>query len=52
VRELDVLLRVSDAARVPHRLAPALGEHTDEILAALGCSEGEIAALRADGAVR
>jgi crotonobetainyl-CoA:carnitine CoA-transferase CaiB-like acyl-CoA transferase len=52
VRELDVLVRVSDAARVPHRLAPALGEHTNEILAALGCSEADIASLRADGAVR
>jgi crotonobetainyl-CoA:carnitine CoA-transferase CaiB-like acyl-CoA transferase len=52
VRELDVLLRVSDAARVPHRLAPGLGEHTDEILAHLGCSPDEITSLRAQGAVR
>jgi len=30
---------------------PALGEHTDEILAELGLAAGEIAALRADGVV-
>ncbi len=33
------------------RPAPALGEHTDELLAASGCSASEIAALRAAGAV-
>lgn len=36
-------------ARGPHRPAPALGQHTDEILAGLGYSPAEIAALRADG---
>jgi crotonobetainyl-CoA:carnitine CoA-transferase CaiB-like acyl-CoA transferase len=52
VRELDVLLRVSDTAPTPHRLAPALGEHTDQLLAELGCAPDEIAELRARGAVR
>ena len=52
VRELDVLLRVSDTERTPHRLAPGLGEHTDELLAELGCSPDEIADLHARGAVR
>lgn len=33
------------------RPAPALGEHTDELLAAAGCSAADIAALRASGAV-
>jgi crotonobetainyl-CoA:carnitine CoA-transferase CaiB-like acyl-CoA transferase len=33
------------------RPAPALGEHTDEMLASVGCSATEIAALRAGGAV-
>jgi crotonobetainyl-CoA:carnitine CoA-transferase CaiB-like acyl-CoA transferase len=52
VREVDQLVRVSDAVRVPHRLAPGLGEHTDEILAELGCAATEIASLRAQGVVR
>ena len=52
VRELDLLLRVSDTEKVPHRLAPALGEHTDELLTEFGCSPDEIADLRARGAVR
>ena len=33
------------------RGAPALGEHTDEVLAELGLGPGEIAELRATGAV-
>jgi crotonobetainyl-CoA:carnitine CoA-transferase CaiB-like acyl-CoA transferase len=52
VRELHVLLRLSDAEQVPHRLAPELGEHTDELLAELGCDAETIAALRSSGAVR
>jgi crotonobetainyl-CoA:carnitine CoA-transferase CaiB-like acyl-CoA transferase len=52
VRELHVLLRVSDAIQVPHRLAPELGEHTDEILAEVGYTPEEIARLHAQGAVR
>ncbi len=52
VRELDMLLRVSDTEFTPHRLAPGLGEHTDELLGELGCSPDEIAELRARGAVR
>ena len=52
VRELHVLVRVSDAEQVPHRLAPGLGEHTDEALGELGCDAAAIAALRARGAVR
>jgi len=52
VRELHVLLRISDAEQVPHRLAPEHGEHTDEILGELGYRPHEIASLRADNAVR
>ena len=52
VRELHVLVRVSDAEQVPHRLAPVLGEHTDEVLRELGCDAEAIASLRASGAVR
>ena len=47
-----MLLRVSDTESTPHRLAPGLGEHTDELLTELGCSPDEIAELRARGAVR
>ena len=52
VRELHVLVRASDAAQVPHRLAPELGEHTDEILLQFGYTAEEIAALRAQRAIR
>jgi crotonobetainyl-CoA:carnitine CoA-transferase CaiB-like acyl-CoA transferase len=52
VRELHALVRVSDAVQVPHRLAPELGAHTDEILSELGFTADEISALHADNAVR
>ncbi|MDB5453529.1 MAG: dddD [Caulobacteraceae bacterium] len=52
VREFSRLVRVSDAQPAPHRLAPALGEHTDEILGKLGFSADDIAAMRARGDVR
>ena len=51
VRELAVLVRVSDCVIPPHRLAPNLGEHTDAVLADLGYSTDEIAALRAGGVI-
>jgi crotonobetainyl-CoA:carnitine CoA-transferase CaiB-like acyl-CoA transferase len=36
---------------LPHRAGPALGEHTDEILARIGYAPERIAALRAAGAI-
>lgn len=39
-----------EAAPVP-RPAPALGEHTEQVLKSLGCSDAEIAAWRAAGAI-
>ena len=33
------------------RHAPGLGEHTDEVLKSVGCSDAELAALRAAGAI-
>jgi crotonobetainyl-CoA:carnitine CoA-transferase CaiB-like acyl-CoA transferase len=52
VRLLGVPIKLSrtpgDAARAP---GPALGEHTDEVLAAAGFGAGEIEALYAAGAV-
>ena len=52
VRELAHLVRVSDTARAPHRLAPALGADTEPILRALGYEPGLIAALRDRNALR
>jgi crotonobetainyl-CoA:carnitine CoA-transferase CaiB-like acyl-CoA transferase len=36
---------------VPAGPGPALGEHTDEVLAALGYAEEEVAAMKRSGAV-
>lgn len=47
VREVGVLVRASKAGMAPHRLAPALGADTDQILADLGYSPDETSALRA-----
>jgi len=43
--------RFSDTAAAVRRAPPTLGEHTDEVLTALGKSEDEIAALRNAGAI-
>jgi len=39
-----------DGARLPSRPAPALGEHTDELLRDAGLSTDEIEALKSSGA--
>jgi len=52
VRELDQLVRISDAAVPPHRLAPELGEHTDDVLESVGYDPARIAALRERGSAR
>jgi len=39
-----------DGARLPSRLAPTLGEHTDQVLREAGLSAVEIAQLKACGA--
>lgn len=51
VRALGIPVKLSDTAGTIRRPPPALGEHTDEILRGVGYSAGEIAALRAEGAV-
>ncbi|MEU0742099.1 CaiB/BaiF CoA-transferase family protein [Streptomyces sp. NPDC006134] len=50
---VEALLPPADLAGVPARMdpVPAVGEHTDAILAELGRGPGDIAALRADGVV-
>jgi MYXO-CTERM domain-containing protein len=52
VRELHVLLRVTDAEQLPHRLAPELGQDTDSVLGVLGYTGDEIQALRLRGSIR
>ncbi len=52
IREIDLLLRVSDADFPPHRKGPLLGEHGAELLTELGYDPAGIAGLIADGVVR
>lgn len=52
VREAAVMVRVSDAAVAPHRLAPEFGADTDAVLAELGYSGEKIAELRERGSIK
>jgi crotonobetainyl-CoA:carnitine CoA-transferase CaiB-like acyl-CoA transferase len=52
VRLLGVPVRLSDTPGAPAAPPPALGEHTDAILAEAGLPPGEVARLRAAGVVR
>ncbi|MBV9510979.1 MAG: CoA transferase [Caulobacteraceae bacterium] len=52
VREVAKLVRISDTGEVPHRLAPALGEHSKEILIWLGYSVETIEELKRKGEIR
>jgi crotonobetainyl-CoA:carnitine CoA-transferase CaiB-like acyl-CoA transferase len=52
VREIAVLMRVSDATTEEHRLAPGLGEHTDQILALAGYTPEAVAELRSRQVIR
>ena len=49
---LGTPVKLSGTPLTPGRPAPLLGQHTDEVLAAAGYRQEEIAALRADGVVR
>jgi len=51
VREVGDLIRVSGAAKLPHRFAPGLGEHSERVLLAAGCTPEELEALRARGSL-
>jgi len=51
VKQVGILPKLSDTPGQVRRFAPVHGEHTDEILGALGCSTEEICKLRKDGTV-
>lgn len=51
IRSVASPLRLSATPPVLHRAPPALGEHTEEVLAGLGLDAAQIAALRAAGIV-
>jgi formyl-CoA transferase/CoA:oxalate CoA-transferase len=51
IRQVGIPFRLSKTPAAIRTPPPALGEHTDQILGELGCSTGEIAALRARGIV-
>jgi alpha-methylacyl-CoA racemase len=51
VRQLGVPIKLSRTPGAPQGPGPALGEHTDEVLAACGYSGDEIASLKETGAV-
>jgi crotonobetainyl-CoA:carnitine CoA-transferase CaiB-like acyl-CoA transferase len=51
VRQLGVPVKMSRTPGGVHAPAPALGEHTREVLDALGYSDEDVAALEDDGAV-
>ena len=45
-------MRVSDAITAPHRLAPGLSEHTDQMLSWTGYGPEAVAELRSRRVVR
>jgi crotonobetainyl-CoA:carnitine CoA-transferase CaiB-like acyl-CoA transferase len=51
LRQARPAARFSKTPQVPGGLAPALGEHTEAVLAELGYAAAEIAALRAEGVI-
>jgi len=50
VKQVGVAIKLSRTPGAVDDPGPALGEHTDEVLAALGYSQADIAALKESGA--
>jgi formyl-CoA transferase len=48
---VDSPVVIKESPKVPARLAPQLGEHTEQVLAELGFNTAQIDGLRADGAI-
>ena len=51
IRQLGVPIKMSDTPGAVRTPPPALGQHTEAVLGELGYGDGEIAGLRADGAI-
>jgi alpha-methylacyl-CoA racemase len=51
VRQIGVPIKLDRTPGAPQGPGPALGEHTDEVLASLGYSADEVEALKESGAV-
>jgi len=51
VQQAGIALRLSDTPGSVRHLGPRLGQHTDEVLSALGYSQGDRERLRAQGIV-
>lgn len=52
MRTIGIPFKFSGTPGRIRRSAPSMGEHTDEVLEMLGCSEDEVARLRQEGVVR
>ena len=51
VKNIGIPIKLSETPGQFRRPAPTLGQHTDEVLRDLGCSDDEIVKLRSEGAV-
>lgn len=51
VRQAGIAIKLSETLGSIQRVGPAVGEHTDEVLSALGYGEAERAQLRQKGTV-